>query len=375
MANPAHAMLSASSAYRWMKCTPSAKLESVLPDIKKPAGAFDYSAEGTYAHELAEAKLRLRYGLIDTLEHDKIRAKIKGTKYYTTEFEAFVDDYVLYVASQIGDSDKPMFEQKVDYSEWAPDGFGTADVVILSEHKVRIIDLKFGQGIPVTAQDNSQLRLYALGAWNKFQHENPNIKEVEYTIHQPRLHSISTDSTSLEKLKEWADYVVKPKAQKAWMGSGDFLAGDHCGFCKAKYQCKKRSEYADEIAKLEFREPALLEEHEMSRFLEIAPMAISYIKDVETYLTERAVETGKTPIGYKLGNKITQRKIEDTEKALEILTKHFDVEEITEPPKLKSISKLEKIDADKVNGLLGELIVKPVGEPKLVVDRSADDFS
>ena len=131
-----------------------------------------------------------------------------------------------------------MFEQKVDYSDWAPDGFGTADVVILSEQSVHVIDLKFGKGIPVYALDNPQLRLYALGAWNKFKEDFPNIKELKYTIHQPRLDSISSDSTTLMKLLDWANYFVKPKAKKAWAGSGDFIPGEWCQWCKAKAQCR-----------------------------------------------------------------------------------------------------------------------------------------
>lgn len=373
--SPAHAMLSASGAYRWLKCMPSAKLESVLPEPKKAPGAFDYSAEGTLAHELGEAKLRLRFNQIDQLEYDKVYGKVKGTKYYTEDFEAFVDDYVLYVASQVGTNDKLLIEQKVDYSDWAHDGFGTADVVILSENKVRVIDLKFGQGIPVSANDNPQLRLYALGAWNKFKQDYPNLKEAEYTIHQPRLKSVSTDSTSMEKLLEWAHYVVKPKAEKAWTGSGDFVPGDHCGFCKAKHQCRKRSEYVNELAKLEFRDPPLLQNEEMVSFLEIAPKVISYVKDVEKYLLDQAVEHGKVPPGYTLGNKITQRKIHQQDKAKEVLLKYFERSDIMVPEKLKSVAQLEKIDAEKVNGVLGELIEREVGDPKLVKDKAIDDFS
>ena len=173
-----------------------------------------------------------------------------------------LDDYVVYVRSQIGQGDTPLFEQRVDFSDWVPDGFGTADVIVLSPHKVRVIDLKFGKGVPVSAKDNSQLRLYALGAYSKFQEEFPHIKEVEYTIHQPRLDSISSDSTSLEKLLDWAKYFVKKKAQTAWVGTGDFIPGEHCQFCRAKATCRARADYNNDLAKLDFRPAPLLNDEE-----------------------------------------------------------------------------------------------------------------
>ena len=212
------------------------------------------------AHALAEAKLRHYYGQIGIEEYEKEYEIIKNTPYYNEEFEAHVDNYVLYVRSQIGDGDKPLFEQRVDFSDWIPDGFGTADVVILSKHSIRVIDLKFGKGIPVSAIDNSQLRLYALGAYAKFKEEYPDVKEVSYTIHQPRLDSISTDGTSVAKLLDWANYYIKTKAKRAWAGTGEFLPGDHCQFCKAKAQCRARSDFINEVAALDFRPAPLLDD-------------------------------------------------------------------------------------------------------------------
>jgi len=173
----AHALLSASGSKRWLSCTPSARLEATLPDQKRPPGSFDFSQEGTMAHSLAEAKLRHYYGQIGIEEYEKEYEIIKATPYYNDDFEANVDNYVLYVRSQIGEGDTPLFEQRVDFSDWVPDGFGTADVVILSKHTIRVIDLKFGKGVAVSAIDNTQLRLYALGAWSKFKEEWPDIRK------------------------------------------------------------------------------------------------------------------------------------------------------------------------------------------------------
>jgi len=155
----AHALLSASGSKRWLTCTPSARLEATLPEPKKNSDAFDFSQEGTTAHTLAEIKLRQHFQQIGTEEYETEYNAVKSTPYYNDDFEANVDNYVLYVRSQIGEGDTPLFEQRVDFSDWVPDGFGTADVVILSKHTIRVIDLKFGKGVPVSAIDNTQLRL------------------------------------------------------------------------------------------------------------------------------------------------------------------------------------------------------------------------
>jgi hypothetical protein len=362
----AHALLSASGSKRWLMCTPSAKLEATLPEQKRPPGAFDFSQEGTMAHSLAEAKLRHYYGQIGVEEYETEYDIIKATPYYNDDFEAHVDSYVLYVRSQIGEGDTPLFEQRVDFSDWVPDGFGTADVVILSKHSIRVIDLKFGKGIPVHAQDNPQLRLYALGAYSKFKEEYPELKEVSYTIHQPRLDSISTDGTTISKLVDWANYYVKQKAKKAWSGAGEFLPGDWCGFCRAKAQCRARSDYNTELARQEFKAPALLSEDEVSEVLAKASQLKTWANDVEEFALARAVDSGVLPTGYKLGTSTTQRKIYDTELAATVLLeKGYKEEQIYNPRSLKPIAQLEKVNK-KIQNDLGELVQRPPGSPKLV---------
>jgi hypothetical protein len=375
----AHALLSASGSKRWLSCTPSARLEATLPEQKRAAsGGFDFSQEGTMAHSLAEIKLRHQFGQIDYEEYEREYNIIKATPYFDDDFEANVDNYVLYVRSQIGEGDTPLFEQRVDFSDWVPDGFGTADVVILSKHSIRVIDLKFGKGIPVSAIDNPQLRLYALGAWAKFKDEYPEIHEVSYTIHQPRLDSISTDGTSLHKLIDWANYYVKPKAKKAWSGSGEFLPGEWCQFCRAKAQCRARSDFNTELAKLEFKAPALLAEEEFTEVLEKAKSLKTWVSDVEAFAITRAVTQQIVPPGYKLGTTITHRKITDHELAATVLKeKGIDVGALWEAPKLKSLTYLEKLaPKGQVVQWLGDLIVRPEGEPKLVKVKETvkDDF-
>lgn len=329
------------------------------------------------AHSLAEVKLRHIFGQIEYEEYQREVEIIKNTPYFNEDFEANVDNYVLYVRSQVGEGDTPLFEQRVDFSDWVPDGFGTADVVILSKHSIRVIDLKFGKGVPVSALHNTQLRLYALGAYSKFKEEYPDIKEVSYTIHQPRLDSISSDGTSVAKLVDWANYYVKPKAKKAWSGTGDFLPGEWCQFCRAKATCRARSDYNNDVAKLEFREPALLNDDEVSLVLTKAQNIRTWVNDVEEYILNRAVEQHIIPSGYKLSTTVTHRRITDQTLAATVLVeKGIPEEQIWEPKKLKSLATLEKINKQVVT-YLGDLIQRPEGQPKLVVDKQSakEDFA
>ena len=370
----AHALLSASGSKRWLTCTPSARLEATLPEQKRQPGAFDFSQEGTTAHSLAEIKLRQYFGQIESEDYEKEYTEIKATPYFDDDFEANVDNYVLYVRSQIGEGDTPLFEQRVDFSDWVADGFGTADVVILSKHSIRVIDLKFGKGVPVNAQDNTQLRLYALGAYAKFKEEWPDIKEVSYTIHQPRLDSISTDGTTITKLLDWANYFVKPKAKKAWAGAGEFLPGEWCQFCKAKAQCRARSDFNTELTRLEFRDPPLLDEDEISLVLSKAQDLRTWVNDVEEHAVNRAVESNVIPPGFKLTTSITHRRYVDQGLAATVLMdKGLDEEVIWEKRKLKTIAAIKKlVPKSPIEAWLGDLVSRPEGQPKLV--RVKDDL-
>jgi len=382
----AHAMLSASGSKRWLSCTPSARLEATLPEPKRSTKGIDFSAEGTLAHTLGELRLRLYYNQIGQQEYEIEYRTVKENEIYRSytsderdDFEAHVDNYVLYVRSQVGEGDAPLFEQRVDFSDWVPDGFGTADVVILSQHSIRVIDLKFGRGVPVNAQDNPQLRLYALGAWSKFKEEYPDIKEVSYTIHQPRLDSISTDGTTIIKLIDWANYFVKPKAKKAWSGAGEFLPGEWCQFCKAKAQCRARSDFNQELAKQDFKDPPLLDEEELIEVLAKAQNLRTWVNDVEEYALDKAINNNVIPSGFKLATTVTHRKIADNQLAATVLVeKGMDEKLIWEQPKLKSVAALEKIGPKgQVAAWLGDLIIRPEGQPKLVrVKESAkEDFA
>jgi hypothetical protein len=244
----------------------------------------------------------------------------------------------------------------------------------MSENKVRVIDLKFGKGVPVDAADNPQLRLYGLGGWYKYKDEHPNITHVEYTIHQPRLDSITTETVTLESLQDWAVHVVKPKAKKAHAGQGEFMAGSHCQFCRAKSQCRARADFNNVAAAADFKAPALLSETELIKILSDAAKTRKWLSDVEDYMLTQATDHGIVPTGYELGQTSTNRKIEAQEDAVKKLQK-AGIDDIFTTPSLKSVAQLEKqVGKGHLQDILGDLIVKPAGEPKLVPSKAREDF-
>lgn len=373
-----HALLSPSSAHRWLHCTPSARLESTLPEPKRKQGQKDFSAEGTLAHSLSEAKLRFQLNQIGSEEYDKEIEIIKQHPLYSEELEEISDTYVNYIRSQVGGDDKVFVEARVDIGEYVVESFGTSDCVIIGQNKITVIDLKAGSGVPVSAINNEQLRLYALGAYERYKDEFPGLKEVRTIIVQPRLESITEDHTTLAKLIDWGKHYVKGRAQKAYVGTGEFIPGDHCQYCRAKSQCRARSDFNTEIARLEFREAPLLSQEEIAEVLSKAQDLKTWVNDVEAYSLEKAVNENVIPPGYKLATTTTHRKISDPMLAAQALTeKGLHEEQIWEPRKLKSITALEKLaNKGQVASWLGGLVHKPEGSPKLVrvKDNGKDDF-
>jgi len=370
-----HALLSPSSAHRWLHCTPSARLESTLPEPKKRDGQKDFSAEGTLAHSLSEAKLRYQLDQIPTDEYEKEIAKIKEHPLYSEELEEVSDTYVNFIRSQIGIDDKVFVEVKVDLGEYVVESFGTSDCVIISKNKITVADLKAGAGVPVSAVNNEQLRLYCLGAYERYKSEFPEIKEVRTIIVQPRLNSVTEDQTTIAKLIEWGKYYVKNRAQKAYLGIGEFVPGEkQCQFCRAKSQCRARADFNMALAQIEFREPSLLSAEEIANVLPKAQSLKTWVNDVEEFVLNQAIEKNILPKGYKLGTTVTHRKIGDAQLAATVLMEHgLPAEQLWEPPKLKSLAALEKIGPKgKVAGWLGDLVIRPEGQPKLV--RIKEDF-
>lgn len=370
-AERAHALLGASKAAQWIHCPPSARLQENIPDKRS-----EYADEGTAAHELAELKLRrtllpcnskTRKALDDKLEQFK-----KTNKFYGPEMENAVQEYVELVQERFIEAKSRsadavvLLEERLDFTEWVPEGYGTGDVVLIADGVLEVIDLKYGKGVPVSAEGNPQIRLYALGAWWGYNFLY-SINEVRMTIIQPRLDSVSTTSLMIEDLLEWAESVVKPAAELAFAGKGDFKAGTHCRWCKVKGNCRARAEANMEALKYEFKDPALMDNEEIGSILFIADQLKSWAKDVEDYAYEQALSGNHIP-QWKLVEGRSNRTITDKEAAKAALeAAKLEPEKYLKPQELLGVSELEKrIGKKEFNALLGELIIKPPGKPVLV---------
>lgn len=372
-----HALLSASGASRWINCPPSARLTEHLPSKQST-----YADEGTVAHEYAEIKLTRRLTKCNSADRKRLddqEEKIKKNKYYNAEMEAYVQWYVDLVEESFldakGRSDSEdatvLLEAKLDLTEWIPDGFGTSDVTIISDGVLEVIDLKYGKGVPVSAINNSQLRLYALGALSEFGWMY-DIHTVRMTIIQPRLDSVSTDEISVEELNEWAESVVKPAASLAYAGEGEYKAGDHCRWCLAKGNCRARADENLKAIAYEFQEPALLSNEEIGPILHIAGQLQSWVKDVQEYALEQALCGEKIP-QWKLVEGKSKRFITDTKKAAALLTEAgYSEDKLYKPRELRAMTALEKAVGKKnFAEILGDLITKQAGKPTLVAETDS----
>lgn len=363
-----HAILSASSAHRWLICAPSARIEEKCPDQVSV-----YAEEGTEAHATAEALIR-KY--LETGQIEKIDCDASIVAYVD-----FVVERINFAKSRTSDP-IILVEQRLDYSPWVPEGFGTGDVVIISDGTLEIIDLKYGKGVPVSAENNPQIRLYALGAINLFGYLY-DIETVVMTIVQPRLDNITTEEINAEELLKWAEEYVKPRAELAWKGEGEFKAGDHCRFCRARHTCRARAEYNLELARYDFRKPELLADHEVAEILARAEELARWVADVQEYALDQAVNHGKKWPGYKLVEGRSVRKITDEAKAAEKLKAAGLTEDEIFKKSLVGITTLEKkLGKKRFNELLGDLVEKPPGKPTLAPEsdrrpefnQAAEDF-
>lgn len=382
----AHAILSASGAYRWMRCTPSARIEQNFED-----SSSDFAKEGSLAHELGELLLAKELGTLDKKDVTKKLKAIEKSEFYSQEMKDYVDKYVDYVMERFAEhrvateDAEIQLESRLDFSDWVPEGFGTGDVVIVSDSTVEIIDLKYGKGVPVSAEENPQMRLYSLGAY-KSQNFLYDITKIRATIFQPRLDNISTEELTKDELLAWAENELVNKAKLAHMGEGEFVAGDHCRFCKAKYTCRARAEANLEMAKFDFKDAALLSHNEIGEILEKADELQKWAKDIQAYALEQAEKHGIKFPGWKLVEGRSNRKYLDENEVVSTLTSAGFEEDIIFKKTLLGITDMEKVvGKKKFNEILSDLVIKPSGKPALVpesdkrpelnsADSAAEDF-
>ncbi|WP_353065977.1 DUF2800 domain-containing protein [Arcanobacterium hippocoleae] len=356
MAPSDHALLSASGAHRWLNCTPSARLESDEPESTSAA-----AEQGTAAHALAEHKLRRVL---------KQRSKRPVSTWIDDEMETLTDDYVAYVQEHISLAEQTcgdpqvLIEQRLDFSHIVPGGFGTGDCVIIAEPVLQIIDLKYGQGVLVEAANNPQLMLYALGALHAFG-SLYDIERVAVTIYQPRRANVDTWEISVAELEQWAEAEVKPKAELAAAGKGEFCPGSWCQFCKLTPTCRARAEANLALAKLEFAPPAELSDAEIADVLAKIPNLKSWASDVEAYALSKAVNQGVVFEGFKLvaGRSVRKYTSETDVAAAAEAAGYRDIYD----RKLITLTAMEKLMGKPAfNEILGDLVTKPAGKPTLV---------
>lgn len=352
--NRAHAVLSASASKRWLNCPPSAKLNAEIPDI-----TTEYAKEGTDAHELAEYKVNQLLGI-------KADNPTENLDYYNQEMEDCTDSYAQYIAEQMSQYSSPvvMVEQRLNFSRYVPQGFGTGDCIIVADDTLTVVDFKYGKGVAVEAEYNPQMMLYALGALEMFSILY-DINEVKMVIFQPRIENISEFSMPVSDLINWAENELRPKAELAAKGEGEFCAGEHCRFCKVKATCRKRAEYNLAIAKYDFAPPDMLEDSEIEMILERADSLTAWTADVKEYALSEALK-GKKWNGYKVVEGRSNRKYTD-EKMAAAVVKKAGKDPYSEP-KILGITEMTKLlgGRKKFDELLSKYVCKPQGKPTLV---------
>nr|DAT74928.1 MAG TPA: PD-(D/E)XK nuclease superfamily protein [Caudoviricetes sp.] len=355
-----HARLSASSAHRWLECPPSVRATENIPDTTTL-----YAEEGTAAHEVAEYKVRRYLGETDIPVPNTGQFDAEEIDKYTDTYLGYVTDKVETIKKSCQDA-LVLVEQRLDFSNYVPDGFGTGDLVIIADNVMQIIDLKYGKGVAVAADNNPQMMLYALGAINLFGHLY-DIKTVQLSIVQPRLDNISEWAISAADLTEWAETVLKPTAQLAAAGEGDFKAGDHCRFCKLKATCRKRAKLMLETAKYDYKPPAELTETEIAEVLKVASQLSKWADDVFAYAQAQAVNNGVSWDGFKLVEGRSVRKYTDENKIADICRDNgYTISQIYKTS-LIGITDMERLmGKKKFRELLSEYIVKPKGKLTLV---------
>ena len=351
-----HAVLSASSSERWLNCPPSARLCEAYEDK-----GSDYAAEGTDAHALCEFRLKQALGI-------PAENPIENLSWYNEEMEDCAAGYAAYVvelletAKQTCSDPVVMIEQRVDFSRWVQEGFGTADCILIADGVLNIVDYKHGKGVEVSAEGNTQLSLYSLGALEIFDGVY-DIDRVCVHIFQPRKSNVVSSMMDKIDLYEWADTELTEKAQLAYEGQGSFSCGEWCRFCKAKAECRERAEANMALARYDFQSPALLDDEEIADILDKVDALTAWASDVKEYALQQAI-SGKDWTGWKLvEGRSNRRYTNDAVVAATVEGAGFDPYE----RKVLGITAMQKmLGKSRFEELLAPYIEKPQGKPTLV---------
>lgn len=372
-----HALLSASSSHKWLNCPPSARLEDALPDSK--SGAAD---EGTLAHAICELKLKKLFTdkNMSTRTFNSRMKKLTENELYNPEMDRFTEEYVDYIkelAFSMETTPTIVVEKRIDYSTYAPEGFGTGDCILLRGDELHIIDFKYGKGVAVSAEDNPQLKLYALGAMAEYGILYP-VSKVTLHIIQPRLRSFTSWEISAADLLAWGE-EIKPLAQQAYEGNGEFKQGSWCDscFCKISGTCRCRAEenmklMDDAINPITgaVRQPAELSNEEIGEILKKAQFLKSWVTKLEKHALNTLVSGGEIP-GWKLVEGRSNRAFTDTDAAIAAaINAGFDRALFYEEKPITLTAMEGVLDKETWKTVIAPFVVKPPGSPTLV---PADD--
>lgn len=374
-----HALLSPSASHRWLHCTAAPRLEEGIKDE-----GSDYAAEGTLAHAYCAMKLKNFLGLPTDGEKEEIAALQE--KYGTGEMAEYTDTYVTivlekYNAARAATPDAQLLvETRLDFSDYVPEAFGTADAIIIAYGTMEVIDFKYGKGVKVSAVENPQMMIYALGAYARFAFEY-RIDNLRATIVQPRIDNLSEYEITVEELTAWAANVLAPAAEKAYKGEGPQTPGAWCQFCKVKNQCRALANKCKEVVAVD---PKLITPEELAKdVLPMVPIVKTWISGVEDFALAQALSGIQLP-GWKIVEGRSVRKITDTDSVAAVLTKNgYKQNDIFKPVEMRTITDLEKLVGKKqFAAMCGEWINKPQGKPTLApegdkrkaIDPIADDF-
>ena len=372
MATNSHAILSASGSHRWLECPPSARLSENFEDVTS-----SYALEGSMVHLMCEIKLCKALGL-------PCDEKLPQDFEITQEMEDSSDAYVEYILDILGEIKKTckdpvvLVEQRLDFSNYVPEGYGTGDCVIVADGIIHIIDYKNGSGVKVDSYENPQMKLYALGALNLLDCLY-NINTVSMTIFQPRIANIITYEMEKDKLIEWANNVLVPRAKLAYEGKGEFVPGDHCRFCKCKIKCTVRALANLQLASYEFKTADLLDDDEIEDIIGKIDNLVEWGNSIKEYALNEALK-GKKWSKYKLVEGRSNRKFKSEEEVAKVVS---DAGYDPYDKKLLSITDMTKLLGKvKFVELLDKYIYKPQGKPTLVsiedkrpeMNLAVDDF-